>query len=1023
MIQTHLRSIMALVLFCWIALSGCSGGSDSAAPSGDSGGTGDAEPVAESLTSTVLANQAPYLPPQCYTQTVSADGQVRNSCYTCHTRGLRPDFINDGDLQLEFAFPAYAEQNHWTNLFTDRQAEIQSVSDAEILAYIRTSNYQDGTGRILPAERLADLPDAWDYDADGLWSGYTPDCHFSFDTAGFDRSPSGGYTGWRAFAYYPFPATHWPAGGDYADALIRLPASFQTVNGVFDLDAYRTNLAILEALIKKRDVTIPPTDETRFGVDLDKNGSLGSAGRVAYDWSPNENRLMHYVGDARALQDSGAIHLAAGLYPEGTEFLNTLRYVGVSDAGEIEMAPRLKEIRYARKLKWLTYAEMETLALNEVKERDDFPDRLKLPIGNMEDGVSNGVGWVLQGFIEDREGGLRPQTFEETASCIGCHGGIGATTDSTFAFARKLDGSAFQEGWYHWSQKDLKGLNEPKATYQRAGVQYEYAYYLMYAKAGDEFRSNTEIQAAFFDENGMLRLDAAQALHEDISILLYPSAERALALNKVYRRIVAEQSYALGRIPLLARAEAVFETLTPADLETRVDEPLILSGHASDSGCDPCVQLSTGSPTPDWKATVDGAGMAGPDGQRYQIDGDGFIDESTYAVSTAGVYFPFPPRHTLPTRMIVPLMAIPTCYACHRLERTVPPENPQVSDPVSLPAASDPEADLILTRLTDDGGSDINGTYSPDGRRIAWETDRDGGFQIWVMNADGTDARPVTEGPAIHGWPQWHPDGSRLVYWGYDGETRAYTIETAALDEGDVRVVAESSEALDRPAYDPTGRHIAWAAQTDGNWDIWVLEGDATAPRRLTYDAQMETNPLWRPDGSFIAYKVAPNKAYNLTIENFLNVESGFEAPAIRTWDGIKSIQMNDWSPAGDKITYTAEIVTNASGEDRVSYLAVVEDVSFTGAKTSGTPVILSAHNTLGDRGPVFSPDGERVAFWSWDKSYRATLWIASSDGSDLRQLTRQGPDMTPKWHPDAGLLLFESNRSGNMDIWTVVVE
>ena len=1016
-------NIAVFLLLIYSALTGCSGGSGDSAPADANSDSGAAASIDNSLKSTVLGNQAPYLPPQCYTRTVSPSGEVHNSCYTCHTKGLRPDFANDSDLQLEYSFPSYAEQNHWTNLFKDRTQEIRDMSDDDVLAYIRTPNYTDAEGRIIPAARLFDLPTEWDYHDDHQWAGYMPDAYFNFDEAGFDRDPAGDYTGWRAFAYYPFPAAHWPAGGDFADVLIRLPEPFRTLGGRFDLETYRTNLAVLEAVIKKRDVMIPPTDETRYNVDLDKNGRLGTAERIAYDWAPNENRMMHYVGDARTLQDSGDIHLAAGLFPEGTEFLNTVRYVGVSDAGHIEMAARMKEIRYARKTKWLTYAELETLAFNEVKERDDFPDRLKLPIGNMEDGVSNGVGWVFQGFIEDKTGSLRPQTFEETASCIGCHGGIGATTDSTFAFARKLDAQAFQNGWYHWSQKDLKGINEPKAEFQSAGVQYEYSFYLMYAGAGDDFRSNPEIRTAFFDEEGVLKQEMAERLHEDISVVLYPSTERALALNKAYRRIVEEQSYALGRIPLLAAADEVFETLTPTDLETRVEKPVILSGHARDNSCEPCVSVSSSPASTELQTAVTGSGMIGPDGARYQIDGNGFIDESTYAVATKGVYFPFPPRHTLPTRMIVPLGSIPACYACHRLDRPVPPRNPKVSVPVDLPAASGVEADLDLVQLTEDGGSDVNGTWSPDGTKIAWETDRSGVFQIWVMNSDGSDKRPLTRGPAIHGWPRWRPDGSRLVFWGYDEATGKYTISTAAADGNDVKVIVESDEALDRPTWDPKGEFIAWAAQTDGNWDIWVADSNGGGTQRLTHDAQMETNPLWRPDGSFISYKVAPNKAYNLTVENFMDVESGFESPTVRAWDGIKSVQMNDWSPDGDKITYTAEIVTNASGEDRVSYLAVVEDVSFTGAKTSGTPVILSAYNTLGDRGPVFSPDGSRIAFWSWDKSYRATLWVAASDGASLKQLTRLGPDMTPKWHPEGRLLLFESGRSGNMDIWTVAAD
>lgn len=280
--------------------------------------------------------------------------------------------------------------------------------------------------------------------------------------------------------------------------------------------------------------------------------------------------------------------MAAGLYPAGTEFLNTLRYVAVSDSGNIEMAPRMKEIRYARKLKWLTYAELETLALDEVKERDDFPDRLKLPMGNLEEGVSNGVGWVYQGFIEDAAGDLRPQTFEETASCIGCHGGIGATTDSSFALARKFDSTTFQEGWHHWTQKDLKDVNEPKAT--------------------------------FLDENRRLIPEMAKVLHEDISILLFPSPERAMTLKKVYKTIVEKQSFTLGWTPLVADKTEVYESLTPVDLETGVLKIMNLTDHTRNKSCAPCTLPASDPIQAEQQTAVNGNGMGGPNGESYLID-------------------------------------------------------------------------------------------------------------------------------------------------------------------------------------------------------------------------------------------------------------------------------------------------------------------------------------------------------------------------------------------------------------------
>jgi Tol biopolymer transport system component len=975
------------------------------------------------LKDKILQNPAPYIPPQCYTKTIGPNKTVHNTCYTCHTKGFRPDYTNDNDLQLEYIFPVDVEKNHWTNLFRDRSQQIAAIGDRDILGYVRKSNYFDQNGNIILSRTLASVPKAWDDGDDGRWSGFIPDCYFNFDREGFDRDPVGKATGWRAMAYYPFPSTYWPANGTFSDVLIRLPEAFRTQNGRFDPSIYKLNLAILEAVIKRADVIIEETDEKALGVDLDKDGRLNTASRVVYDWAPTEGRPMHFVGDAGVLQRRGEIHLAAGLYPKGTEFLNTLRYLDVTPQGKIRMAARMKEVRYMKKTRWITYAAHETLAMNEIKEKSDFPDRLKLLVGNIEEGVGNGRGWVLQGFIEDAQGRLRPQTFEETASCVGCHGGIGITTDSTFSMPRKFDASSSQEGWFHWSQKDLQGVPEPKAVFARAGVQYEYCFYLMYANSGDEFRANREIIDTFFDAAGMLRETMAQKIHDDVSILLYPSAQRALALNKAYKVIVDEQGFAAGRDGLIETATNVHEEILPKDIETGVTVPVLLSDFPKNFAWGNGHRSNGGSLSDALALLIDGNEMAGPNGRRYQIDRSGLIDESTYAISKKGVYFPFPARHALPTRMIVPNGAMTTCYECHRLAYPMPPDTPQLEAPVPFPRAESTEKGLGLVQLTTDTAIDTNGVWRPDGKRIAWVSDRSGDFQVWVMNPDGTQKRQISRQPGIHGWPMWSPDGRRLVYWGHDEADGSSVIKISNADGGGETVnLVVSQGALDRPVWRPDGQYIAYAQEIEGNWDIWVAAVDGSASYRLTHDAQMETNPLWSPDGNVIAYKVAPNKEYNLTLENFVSIANGFDRPTYRIWDGIKSIQMNDWSPDGKRIVYTAEAVTSASGVDRVSYLAVINAVSLSGSQTAAKPILLSDGNTLGDRGPVFSPDGKRVAFWAWDKSRRATLWVADATGNNVRQLTTKGFDMYPRWRPDGQTILFESGRSGNLDIWTVSI-
>ncbi len=279
---------------------------------------------------------------------------------------------------------------------------------------------------------------------------------------------------------------------------------------------------------------------------------------------------MWYVGQALAEQRAGRVHLAAGLYPEGTEFLHTVRYIDVDESGDNQLAARMKEVRHARKRYWMTYAELDSRMAAETKEKHDFPDRVRVFRGNLESGVSNDQGWVYSALIEDAEGQLRPQSYEELAFCVGCHGGMGATTDSSFAFPRRFEADGFQRGWHHWSQKGLDGLPEPL----RRDGEPEYAFYLAANGAGDEFRQNREVRERFFSTDGELKPEMLEQLREDISVLLYVSPERAMQLNKAYWVIVQEQSFIEGRDAMIETAGFNVHPWVDQNTPTGVEEPL-----------------------------------------------------------------------------------------------------------------------------------------------------------------------------------------------------------------------------------------------------------------------------------------------------------------------------------------------------------------------------------------------------------------------------------------------------------------
>lgn len=527
-----------------------------------------------------LSNRAAYIPPQCFTRVVDAEPgaaaapAAENPCYVCHASAREPNMQSQPELQLAYDFPQLRAGswvgNPWTNLFRERGPQLAAISDEAVREYVAQDNYADGAGQNQLAQRLAELPAEWDADGNGRWDGYVPEAYFDFDARGFDRGPDGEPTGYRTFAYYPLPGGFTPASGSFDDVMIRLPAAFRTNGaGQPDLEVYAINLAILEALIRRQDVPLEPVDERALGTDLDGDGLLGLAGVVRYRFDARDrSHSLQYVGRAGTLYAEGKLQLAPGLFPEGTEFLHSVRYLAVDEAGSVRPALRMKELRYARKQRWLSYAQLRDQAQREQKDAALNPDRPELFSGDGERGLYNPTGWVLQGFIEDAAGRLRPQTYEETVFCMGCHGGLSATEDSTFAFARKVSGGAAR-GWRPQRWEPGEALPDPL----REDGEPEFASYLRHNPEGDGYRSHEEVRQRFFDAAGAERPQAFAQLARDVRSLLLPSASRALALDKAYWLIVREQSFRVGRDPVLAPLRHVLREVEP-DAPTGIAAPL-----------------------------------------------------------------------------------------------------------------------------------------------------------------------------------------------------------------------------------------------------------------------------------------------------------------------------------------------------------------------------------------------------------------------------------------------------------------
>ena len=176
------------------------------------------------------------------------------------------------------------------------------------------------------------------------------------------------------------------------------------------------------------------------------------------------------------------------------------------------------------------------------------------------------------------------------------------------------------------------------------------------------------------------------------------------------------------------------------------------------------------------------------------------------------------------------------------------------------------------TKIVAGGNGVVNmqPALSPDASRVAFSSQRDGKFSIYVVGIDGEGLRRVTDGPGDDSEPAWSPDGSRIAFVrGFDA-TGSGVVVLTCMSPGDILTIGvdeggegerpteinltQGSGGTD-PSWSPDGKRIAFASDRAGSYDIYTMSSDdGHDVRRLTEDESAEADPSWSPDGSWIAY-------------------------------------------------------------------------------------------------------------------------------------------------------------------------
>ena len=202
-----------------------------------------------------------------------------------------------------------------------------------------------------------------------------------------------------------------------------------------------------------------------------------------------------------------------------------------------------------------------------------------------------------------------------------------------------------------------------------------------------------------------------------------------------------------------------------------------------------------------------------------------------------------------------------------------------------------------MKRITNQFGFDGDPAWSPDGRRIAFTSERDGAYEIYVMDADGGNPTRLTNNTALDYRPAWSPDGARIAFVSErDGNADIYVMDS---DGGNAVNLTKSGSLDSDPAWSPDGNSIAFRTSRDGA-GIWIMNADGSQPRALT-SLSSDRHPAWSPDGKRIAF--ARDVSADTRDIFIIEANGGLLTPLTA---GLMGAGEPAWSPDGSKIVITA---------------------------------------------------------------------------------------------------------------------
>ena len=316
-------------------------------------------------------------------------------------------------------------------------------------------------------------------------------------------------------------------------------------------------------------------------------------------------------------------------------------------------------------------------------------------------------------------------------------------------------------------------------------------------------------------------------------------------------------------------------------------------------------------------------------------------------------------------------------------------------------------------RLTDPFLEPARPDYSPKGDVVAFQAYKGGTFHIWTMKPDGSGLRQITSGHGDDREPRFSPDGKKIAFASDRAFKGSYDIWVVDVASGGLNQWTAAAADEYEPAWSPDGAEIAFVSGVGINGTS-IQAANATGQSHIVVTAPAGAHlnsPTWSPDGKQVAYTQFAGGKSELMVSGTRvgTAEDAFPFPA--TW-----LPGNRLLYTGDGKIQIAEVAGSNSSEIKFEAQYALKRPSYQRKQFDLEPG--KSKQVLGIVSPTLSPDGKQIVFEALNQ-----IWLMEIRGKPQALTNDSFYKEDPSWSPDGKRIAYSSDKAGTEDLYILDLE